>query len=128
MATVSGSASTTTRNPRHWQLAILVMATLPKFPTSPSPSPLETGELLHGRQPSLRAISGPHSLDHLVGAGNERRWNCQPHLGSRLQVDDQLKFSRELHRQVTRLGAFQYSVHVSGCALKQDTKVSAVDH
>src|SRR5262245_59154295 len=31
MATVSGSVSTMTRNPRHWQLAVLVMATLPSW-------------------------------------------------------------------------------------------------
>src|SRR5262249_44272430 len=48
--------------------------------------------------------------------------------GSRLQIDDQFKFSRKLHRQVSRLGAFQYSVHVPGRALKQDAKVRAVDH
>src|SRR6516225_6178859 len=48
MATVSGSASTTTRNPRHWQLAVLVMATLPEIPN--------------------RA----RLFDHLVGAGKQQ--------------------------------------------------------
>src|SRR5215468_11910055 len=49
MATVSGSVSTTTRNPRHWQLAVLVMETLPEITTN------------FGHQ--IR------SFDHLVGDG-----------------------------------------------------------
>src|SRR5262245_43046305 len=56
MPTVSGSASTTTRNPRHWQLAVLVMATLPEIPN--------------------RA----RLFDHLVGAGDQRRWHGKPAL------------------------------------------------
>src|SRR5262249_24640474 len=88
MPTMSGSASTTTRNPRHWQLAILVMATLPKFPTSPSPSPSENeaGELLHGRQPLLSAISGLNSFDHLVGARKQHRRHLQAERVSGLEV------------------------------------------
>src|SRR5215467_11360863 len=98
MATVSGSASTTTRNARHWQLAILVMATLPKFPMSPSPSPSETqaGEMLHGNQPSLSAISGLNSLDHLVDAANQRHRNTEGERLGGLHVDDELDFGRLL--------------------------------
>src|SRR5215831_1822182 len=59
MATASGSVSTTTRNPRHWQLAVLVMEPLPEITTS------------FGHQ--IR------SFDHLVGA-REQCLGPKPHV------------------------------------------------
>jgi hypothetical protein len=43
------------------------------------------------------------SLDHLVGAGEQRRWHLDPKRLRRLQIDDQLEFGGPQDRQVGRL-------------------------
>src|SRR5262249_46448860 len=71
MPTVSGSASTTTRNPRHWQLAILVMANAPEI--------CDESFIFAVRELGCRAVAWPptchkwakFSFDHLVGAGEQ---------------------------------------------------------
>jgi hypothetical protein len=42
-----------------------------------------------------RAIS---LFDHLVGAGEQRRWDFEAESFGRLKIDDQLEFGRGLHR------------------------------
>src|SRR5262245_35069116 len=94
MATVSGSASTTTRNPRHWQLAILVMATLPKFPMSAS-----------------------ISFDHLVSEREQLvRYGEAEHPGG-LVVDHQFHFRHLHYRQVRRSCALEDAANI-GADLK----------
>src|SRR5262249_6224437 len=50
---------------------------------------------------------GDASLDHLVGAGEECRWNGDAERPGRLQVDDELEFGRLQDRQVGGLRALE---------------------
>src|SRR5215831_9870393 len=106
MATASGSVSTTTRNPRHWQLAVLVMATLPEITTS------------FGHR--------ARSLDHLVGAGEQRRWNFQTESIRSVEVDDQLKLGRLLDRKFGRLRPAENLVDILASAAKQVRDVGPI--
>src|SRR6476620_3594181 len=45
-------------------------------------------------------------FDHLVGAGEERRWNGEAEGLGGLEVDRQLEFGWLLHWQIGRLGTF----------------------
>src|SRR5215217_6326321 len=54
------------------------------------------------------------SFDHLVGAGEERWRNGHAECFGNVYVDDQLKFCRLLDRKVTRLSAFENSIHQRG--------------
>src|SRR5205823_12399705 len=68
------------------------------------------------------------SSDHLVRAVQHRLRNRQPDLSRRLQVDHKLKLRRLLHRQISRLGAFQDLVHVNSRALMEVSVVLTVGH
>src|SRR5262249_54436221 len=54
------------------------------------------------------------SLDHLVGAGEQRRWHSQPERLRRFQVDHQLIVGRRLYRQIARLLTLKDAVDVAG--------------
>src|SRR5215467_4338488 len=108
MATVSGSASTTTRNPRHWQLAVLVMATLPEIPTS------------LGHRARL--------FDHLVGEREQHRRNRQAERLGDLQIDDEIEFNRLLDRQIGRLRSAQNPVNITSGAPELVSKVYSIGH
>ena len=55
-------------------------------------------------------------LHHFIRPRQQFRRNRQSNLFRRLQVDDELKLRRLLHRQISRLGAFQDLVHVNSRA------------
>jgi hypothetical protein len=50
------------------------------------------------------------SFDHLIGAGDEGRWDVEADGGGGFQVDDQLEFGGQLDRQIGRLGALEDAV------------------
>src|SRR5262245_29055743 len=53
-------------------------------------------------------------LDHLVGAGDQRRWHLQTERLCSLKIDHQLVFGRRLHRKVSRLLALENAIDVTG--------------
>src|SRR5262245_33473983 len=54
------------------------------------------------------------SLDHPVGAHEERLRNCQSQSFGRPKIDYELELGRLLDRQVTRSSPLQYLVDVNG--------------
>src|SRR5262249_46298026 len=77
---------------------------------------------------SILTPYGPRLFDHLVSPCEHLRWNRQSNLFRGLQVDDKLKLRRLLHRQISRLGAFQDLVHVNSRAPKEVSGVWPVGH
>src|SRR5262245_55540204 len=62
---------------------------------------------------------GAGSLDHLVGAGGERRRNVEAERFGGLGVYNQLEFVWRLHRQVSRLLASENAIDIGSGAPKQ---------
>jgi hypothetical protein len=56
------------------------------------------------------------SLDHLVSAREDARWNGEPQRRGGLEINDQLILSRRLDRKVRRLFALEDAVDVAGRA------------
>ena len=57
--------------------------------------------------------------NHLIRLEKDMWGNREPKGLSRLEIDDQLKLHRLLHRQVRRLGAFQDTIHIVGLKLEK---------
>src|SRR5262245_46418223 len=51
-------------------------------------------------------------LDDLVSSQEERLWDGEAECFGSLEVDDELKLGRVLHRQVGRLSAAEYAVDI----------------
>src|SRR5215831_16215332 len=70
----------------------------------------------------------PFSLDHLIRSRQHVRRNRKADLLGGLQIDDELELRRLLHREISRLGAFQNLVHIRGSAAEQVGGVRAIVH
>ena len=69
----------------------------------------KSGHVRRTSQCPLSANSGhrPHSLDHLVGAADQRVWDVEAERLCGLEIDVQLDFRGLLDRQVGRLIALE---------------------
>src|SRR2546422_2250073 len=77
---------------------------------------------------SKTAIENRKLLNDSVRPGQHVRRNCQADLLRRLHIDHQLELRRLFHGQLSRLGAFQNLVDVSGSAPRQVSNAHAVGH
>src|SRR6476660_5920326 len=78
----------------------------------------------HGRsiqmcQKATFALQQIFLFDHLVGAGEERRWHSNAKRLGGFHIDDQLETSWLLDRQIGGLGAFEDFVDVHGSLMKK---------
>src|SRR5215469_15798200 len=53
-----------------------------------------------------------HSLDHLVGDGNQFVWNLEAERLGGLEIDGQFKLRRLLNRKIGRLGSLQDAIDI----------------
>src|SRR5262245_1854853 len=67
-------------------------------------------------------------FDHLVGAREQRWRNRQAQRSGRRQVDHQLQFGREFHRQVAGLGSLQNLTDESGRSAPAFAEIDPVAH
>src|SRR5262249_10900565 len=73
-------------------------------------------------------VSASRLSNHLIRSCQHVRRNRQTDLLGGFEVDDELELRRLLHREISRLGAFQNLVHIRGSASEQVGGVRAIVH
>src|SRR5262249_23491973 len=67
-----------------------------------------------------------HSFDHLVGAGEHRRRNCEAKRLGSLEIDYQLILGRRLHRKIRWLLALEDAIDIAGRAPVLVSKIGSI--
>src|SRR5258707_8323651 len=69
--------------------------------------------------PAMSGCNSGHRalFDHLIGARQHCRWNCETQCFGGFEIDHQLVLSRRLHWKVTRLLALEDAVDIAGGAM-----------
>src|SRR5262249_27884325 len=111
--------------------AIAVYASRPLSPVATQHSlpsgryPLLGPDLHRLDRTSLRLA---HSLDHLVGVGEQRRRNFKAQYPRGLEIDDQLELGRLRDRQVGRLRALEDATGIDAHLTERIDRARSVAH
>src|SRR5262245_13243310 len=65
-------------------------------------------------------------FDHLIGAGEQRRWHSETERFRSLQVDDEFILGRRPNRHVSRLLAPEDAINIGGRARVLVTKIRSI--
>src|SRR6516162_9990309 len=78
----------------------------------------------------IDAVRGPStpSLDHLVGAGDQHRWNVEVKRARRLQIEDKFELGRLQDRKVCGLRALKDAAGVDANLTEHVEKDRSVAH
>src|SRR2546425_6898209 len=79
-------------------------------------------------KPFLKSVWRPWSLDHPIGASQDRRRDCQAEGLRCAQIDDQLEPCRLLDGEVGGLGPLENLVHEGGEAPKLVRNAGPIGH
>src|SRR5262249_28329478 len=76
------------------------------------------------------AARGPStpSFDHLVGAGEQRRWHFEAKCPRGIEIDHQFELGRLAHRQVGRLGALKDTPSIESDLAPVISKAGSIAH
>src|SRR3974390_3436820 len=86
----------------------------------------EVAKLRHGPQPDSCNAAKQCSLDHFVGAGENRWRNGEAQCLSGLEINDKLVLIRCLDWQVGRLLSPEDAIYIAGCLPELANQISAV--
>src|SRR5262245_15354921 len=67
-------------------------------------------------------------FDHLVGAGEQRRWNFEPERSRGHEIDDEFELGGLHDRQVGRLGAFEDLTGIDADLTPHDRNIGSIAH
>jgi len=68
----------------------------------------------------------PASFDHLVGGGEQRRWNFEAQRPGHLEIDHQLVLIGCLYRKFTRLRPSEDAIYIDRCAPVDINRIRAI--